>query len=131
MRAHTLTPERKRALAPQLAEQRLARPARESEFALRARVLGSLGLGDVSGFRGFGGGISAGPSPYGRARTLRQLPPRGISPERWTGPDWYWIWRTGRHQSAMHELLQLCYVEADGELTGFDDIDEVGAEVGE
>lgn len=128
MKAASITCAQRAALAAQREEARAVRPTLRLAYADTelAHVLGGDWGADFA--RSLeSGGLSA--SSGRRAQSSGGAPPRGISRQRWKGPGWYYVWHVGEHDGAQHELLQLCFVESDGTLSAFDEVDEVGAQV--
>jgi len=115
----TLTPDVRRALLSQ----------RDRERARHRHASSPFGFG-FSGFTGFAGRAAcAGAMPRARKRKAPYVASAlfGIADEDWRGPGWYWLWHVATYRGRRQELLQLVYVEADGEISAFDEIDEAGS----
>ena len=128
MSAPPVTSAERAALAAQREEARAVQPSLRLAYAdpELADILGGDWGSDFA--RSLeSGGLSAGSGR--RAQSSRQAPPRGISRQSWKGRGWYWIWHEADYNGSRHELLQVCFVEADGTLSDFGAVDEVGAQV--
>lgn len=117
---HPLTEQRKRDLLPQLERMRAKRR--------NASLTGALQV-VLPMFPDLGVGFYAGPTTRrkpGKAPHIESAVHQFDAAD-WRGPDWYWLWHVGTYRGRRREILQRVYVEADGEISDYDEIDEVGS----